>query len=144
MTRALNQAHVGYALCGGMAVVLHGYPRLTRDIDILIRPESLLDARKALEPVGFTLSPGLIPFDVDTPNERQVFRVSKPIGSDLLTVDFRLLPNSLGHVWANRETYDIDGVPVDTVSREGLVAMKRLAGRPQDLSDIANLQGGGE
>ena len=127
-----------------MAVVLHGYPRLTRDIDILIRPESLLDARKALEPVGFTLSPGLIPFDVDTPNERQVFRVSKPIGSDLLTVDFLLLPNSLGYVWANRETYDIDGVPVDTVSREGLVAMKRLAGRPQDLSDIANLQGGGE
>ena len=33
---ALSRADVPYALCGGMAVVLHGYPRLTRDIDLPI------------------------------------------------------------------------------------------------------------
>ena len=41
VVETLNLASVPYALCGGMAVVLHGYPRLTRDIDLLIRPQEL-------------------------------------------------------------------------------------------------------
>lgn len=41
--RALNDADVPYALCGGMAVVLHGHPRLTRDIDLLVRKQDLSD-----------------------------------------------------------------------------------------------------
>ena len=40
-----------------------------------------------------------------------------------------------------RETYDLEGVPVDVVDRGGLIAMKRIAGRPQDLGDIAGLEG---
>ena len=43
----LNRADVPYALCGGMAVVLHGHPRLTRDIDLLIRKPDLAAAETA-------------------------------------------------------------------------------------------------
>ena len=48
VVKTLNSYHIPYALCGGMAVVLHGYPRLTRDIDLLIRPSDLAGARDAL------------------------------------------------------------------------------------------------
>ena len=35
--RALERAKVPYALCGGLAVALHGFPRATKDIDLLSR-----------------------------------------------------------------------------------------------------------
>jgi hypothetical protein len=33
LVQRFNEAKIEYALCGGMAVALHGYPRFTRDID---------------------------------------------------------------------------------------------------------------
>jgi len=137
---ALNRAGVPYALCGGMAVVLHGYPRLTRDIDLLIRPRELEAAKAALSTVGFSIPGGLIPFDTGGPHERKVFRLSKRIGEDLLTVDLLLLPQFLNDVWEDRETYELDEVPVTVVDRSGLITMKKIAGRHQDLSDIENLE----
>ena len=38
MLSALNDAGVEWLLIGGYAVIAHGYPRLTKDIDIWVRP----------------------------------------------------------------------------------------------------------
>jgi hypothetical protein len=124
-----------------MAVVLHGHPRLTRDIDLLIRKQDLEAADKALAATGFTLRGGVIPFDPGGPHERNVLRLSKRVGDDLLTVDLLLLPGFLQEAWDARETYELDGVPVTVVSLAGLLMMKRVAGRHQDLSDIEHLEG---
>lgn len=140
VVQCLEERGVPYALCGGMAVVLHGYPRLTRDIDLLIRPEDLKAAREALAELGYTLEGGIIPFEAGRPHERQVFRVSKAIGGELLTVDMLLLPSFLHAVWREREVYEVEGIMLRAVSRAGLIAMKKIAGRPQDLADIANLE----
>jgi len=139
--RALNDADVPYALCGGMAVVLHGHPRLTRDIDLLVRKPDLERVTAALAAVGYTIPGGLIPFDLGGGHEREVFRISKQVGRELLTVDLLLLPEFLREVWENREAYELEGVPLTAVDRDGLIAMKRIAGRHQDLSDIENLEG---
>jgi hypothetical protein len=42
---------VEYVLIGGFAVVLHGFPRFTQDIDIFVRPteENVAKIRKALQ-----------------------------------------------------------------------------------------------
>ncbi len=137
---ALSRADVPYALCGGMAVVLHGYPRLTRDIDLLIRSQDLEAARDVLGSAGFTIPGGLIPFDTGRPRQRSVFRVSKAIGKDVLTVDLLLLPDFLWEVWQSRETYELDGVLVTVVSVDGLITMKKIAGRHQDLGDVEQLE----
>lgn len=44
-------------------------------------------------------------------------------------------------VWRSRLEVAWEGRVLFVVSREGLIAMKRLAGRPQDLADIAALGG---
>jgi hypothetical protein len=36
---------IDYALCGGLALAAHGIPRATMDIDLLVPPESLENAR---------------------------------------------------------------------------------------------------
>jgi len=57
-----------------------------------------------------------------------------------LTADLLLLPDFLKKAWESRETYELDKAPVTVVDRGGLIAMKRIAGRPQDLSDIEHLE----
>jgi hypothetical protein len=37
LVRGLDAQGIDYALCGGLALAVHGLPRATRDIDILAR-----------------------------------------------------------------------------------------------------------
>ena len=83
----------------------------------------------------------MIPFDPGGVRERNVLRLSKRVGDDLLTVDLLLLPEFLQEVWDARETYELDGVPITVVSVTGLILMKKVAGRHQDLSDVEHLEG---
>ena len=106
----------------------------------MIRSRDLDAARAVLASVGFTIPGGLIPFDTGLPHERNVFRVSKATGDDLLTVDLLLLPGFLAEVWKSRETYELDDALVTVVSVDGLITMKRIAGRIQDLSDVEQLE----
>jgi hypothetical protein len=45
-------------------------------------------------------------------------------------------------VWQTRQRFEWQGRSVIVVSREGLITMKRLAARPQDLADLENLNEG--
>jgi hypothetical protein len=139
VTGALERASIDHALCGGMAVIIHGYPRLTRDIDLLLREEDLERAREALEDLGYTLPSGILPFDLGKPTERKVFRVTKVEGKDHMTLDLVLVSPFLEDVWRGRERHLVEGRTLRVVSREGLAKMKRAAGRPQDLADLSQL-----
>lgn len=48
---ALQVAEIDYALCGAVALAIHGLPRATRDIDLMTRPQDLKDVRR-LEELG--------------------------------------------------------------------------------------------
>ena len=58
-----------------------------------------------------------------------------------MTLELVLLPSWLEGAWRTREAVEWEGRTITVVSREGLLAMKRAAGRPQDLADIAKLTG---
>ena len=139
VTGSLENARIDHALCGGMAVIVHGYPRLTRDIDLLLREEDLERARNALEKSGYTLPSGVLPFDVGKPTERRVFRVTKVEGNDHMPLELVLVSPFLEDVWKGREKHIVEGKTLCVVSREGLAKMKRAAGRPQDLADLSQL-----
>ena len=135
----LEKSKIEYAICGGLAVVIHGYPRLTRDIAIMISELDLDQTRDVLKDLGFTLSSGILPFDVGKPTEQRVFRLNKAQGNELLTLDLVLVTPFLEDVWSDRELHLIDGKRVSVVSRSGLAKMKRAAGRAQDLIDLSTL-----
>jgi hypothetical protein len=49
---ALEAAGAGYAVCGGLAMAIHGFPRATIDVDLVVPPsdvESVLACARALE-----------------------------------------------------------------------------------------------
>jgi hypothetical protein len=60
----LNEAGVRYLIVGGLAVIAHGYVRLTVDVDLILdlREENLRRAVAALEGLGYTPR-APVPFD---------------------------------------------------------------------------------
>ncbi len=56
-----------------------------------------------------------------------------------MTVDLIFVEPAFRAVWDSRQTFTCGEVRLTVVSAEGLVAMKRLAGRAQDLADIEAL-----
>lgn len=144
ITDALADAGIDYALCGGIAVIIHGVPRLTRDIDLLIRPENLDRVKTAVAPAGYTIESGLIAFDIGQPEERHMFRLTKAEGQDHLILDLILVSPFLEPVWRTREVHRVEARSLRVVSRDGLTTMKRAAGRPRDLEDLRQLNGGEE
>jgi hypothetical protein len=130
---------VEYAVCGGLAVAIHGYPRATKDMDFLVQSESAEKVEFLARKAGYTLSAGIIPFDSGKPTERRVLRLSKARGEDLLTLDLVLVGPVLEEVWAGRERRRIGDQELSVVSRRGLIHMKELASRPVDLADIREL-----
>ena len=139
---ALERDGISYAVCGGLAVTIHGHVRATRDIDLLCPLDMLQPLLDSLERVGFTMRAGPIPFGVGTPARRELYRASRIVDGEVFTVDVLLVTPVLADAWEGRERIEWHGHHVPTVSRSGLMAMKRLAGRLQDLADIEALEGG--
>jgi hypothetical protein len=134
---ALDEAAVDYALIGGLAVAVWGAPRATKDIDLLVRRETLDQAKGAVRTRGFTLE--ALPFEFKDGSE--VHRVNKvDAAGNLMTVDFMLVDTNLESAWRDRTRLPLGQREVVVVSRDALIAMKARAARPQDIADIHNLQ----
>jgi hypothetical protein len=142
ISAALGRAEIRYAICGGVAVTIHGATRSTKDIDVLIAPEDRERALDAVRPLGFKFAALPLVFDEGTPRERHVQRVSKIVGTDHLVLDLLLAQASFqGYLDGALEVSLPEG-PLMVVSRDVLLRMKRLAGRAQDLADIEKLTSG--
>lgn len=135
----LEKHKIDYAVCGGVAVAIHGYPRFTKDIDILIRKQDLDRVLEVIKERKFTVQSGKIPFGVGGPDEREVYRVLRIDGRDVLVLDLMVVSKGLRPVWNDRELAVWRGKRLKIVSPEGLARMKRVAGRPKDLLDIEQL-----
>lgn len=84
---------IDYAICGVVALAIHGHPRFTKDIDILIRPEDVDRAVGAVAKLGYVLDSGSLSFDSGGPRAREVRRISKTDGAEDMSpeaIDIRL------------------------------------------------------
>ena len=140
---ALDTDGVEYALCGGLALGIHGHPRATKDIDLLVIATAVESALAAARRAGFDVPARIMTFGLRTGRPRSVHRVSKldPSSGDLLPLDLIVVNDDLAEVWTTRLTIDTGSRKLSVVSRSGLATMKKLAGRGQDLVDAAVLEG---
>jgi len=88
----LNERKVKYLLVGGYAVILHGYPRYTGDIDIWIKPDSKNAKKimKVLDDYGF----GSLNLNLETFTQTdQIIQLGRePNQIDLITSVVKKLP----------------------------------------------------
>jgi hypothetical protein len=138
---ALEASSIEYALCGGLAVAAHGHVRTTKDIDLLVRPEDVPQILVIAKSLGFDVPSRKMVFRAGHDDEHHMQRVSKldPETNDLLSLDLLLVGPVYESSWSSRTRIPWRATNLQIVSRAGLATMKRLAGRPQDLADIAAL-----
>jgi hypothetical protein len=87
LVKKLERDKTNYAVCGGLAVAIHGFVRATHDIDLLILREDLTKVLDVAKRCGFNLEGGMLPMGADEEFARDIFRVSKVIDKDLVTLD---------------------------------------------------------
>ena len=149
---ALNAAQVDYLIVGGLAVNLHGFVRLTRDVDLVLRlsPENATKGLRTLLDIGYHMAIPEEPAAFADATTRARWREEKGmIVLKLWSDEHRRTPIDI-FVY---EPFDFDveltrarplqlpsGTSAPVVALGTLLEMKRIAGRPQDLIDITELE----
>ena len=145
--RSLEKEKVDYAVIGGVAVVLYGYVRFTKDIDLMIdfSEENLRRFGRVLSTLNFQPGVPVEPMDMVDANKREEWTREKNAKvltfynpeSQLLQIDV-LLTKNLADVKRTRKR--IDDFEISVVDYEDLLKMKKETARPTDLIDIEKLE----
>jgi hypothetical protein len=146
LLRRLVAHGVDFVIVGGMAMVLHGSARLTRDLDICysIDPANLEALGAAVVELGAHLSGGvsedlpLVP-DARTLRQTTLLTLDSDDGRiDLLASPAGAPPYPQLRERATRTTFD--GTAILIASLDDMESMKRAAGRPRDLVDVEEIE----
>jgi Nucleotidyltransferase of unknown function (DUF6036) len=152
IVRALNDAEVPFIVVGGLAVIAHGYGRSTFDVDLVIRlqEDCIKRAFEALKRIDYQPVVPVTAEEFSNAEIRERLRVSKHM--EVLKFWSNLhretpLDIFISEPFDFRQEYDqavkqesSPGHPVRVLRFETLLAMKRAAGRPQDLADVSELR----
>jgi predicted nucleotidyltransferase len=135
--KALKEKKVDYILIGGFAVILHGMPRLTQDIDIFVKmnPGNVAKLQEAL--YGIFQDDSINNITIDELKRYSVIRYGSPDG---FYIDIMA---RLGEVAAydnvDCETMTIDGIQINVATPEALFNLKKDTPRPEDKRDAVFL-----
>ena len=136
---ALEGHGIDYAMCGGLAMAVHGLPRATVAIDLLIFAERLEEAKSVVRSLGYTIEAQPMTFHKGAIEIRRLSKID-PSDGDLLMVDFLLVTPAVEAAWDNRIRVASPKGSVSVVSREGLIALKSFRRSGQDMADIERLK----
>jgi hypothetical protein len=136
--RAMNNCKVDYILVGGYAVILHGYRRVTGDMDIWVdkTKENYLKLVAAF--TGF----GMPVFDMTehtflNSDSTDVFSFGRsPVSIDVIT---KLKGVNFADAISQVQFYTEDELSIPFIHLSNLIEAKKAAGRHKDLDDIEKL-----
>ncbi len=134
--RSFQQHDVRYVVIGGIAVILHGVPRVTFDLDILIEatPDNARHLLDALLDTGLSTASLTSVADL-LDNEITVFqdRVRVDVQTSTPGIEFR-------EAWENRVSVSYHDQEFFILSKADLISSKRASGRDVDLEDVRLLE----
>lgn len=152
IVRVLNDAGARFLVAGGLAVVAHGYGRVTFDVDLVVQlqPDNVLRAMKALESLGYRPLVPVSARDFADPETRQgwirdkrmiVFQLHSDRHPETRIDLFVSEPFDFDAEYEQALTGEIlPGLQVRFVRVEALIRMKEAAGREKDREDIRQLK----
>ncbi len=138
LLKALEEHQVKYVLVGGVAVIIHGMERLTRDIDIFIQntPGNIRNLQKALQSIYYDDSINEITFS--ELEKYSVIRYGTP--EDFYIDIITRLGEAIAFEEIKYEIIEYQGIGVKIASPESLYLMKKNTYREKDKLDILFLQ----
>lgn len=140
LLRLLGEHGVGFVVIGGWAVITHGYVRFTKDVDVMVAdlPEQRRAVAEAMAAAAASSLSG-DPIGCDSSMPEQGWQLTTRLGRiDILLEGTP--PLDLASVAARSIETEIDGLSIRVAGLAHLTAFKRLANRPQDRADLAELE----
>ena len=136
---ALADARVDFVLIGGWAMAVHGRPRATEDLDVLVRATSANSARVFAALAAFGAPVGPHGVDANTfGSEGPAYRIGiRPLRIEVLT---KISGVSFDEAASEPLLANVDGRTISVIGRPALLQNKRAAGRHKDLDDVAWLE----
>ena len=135
LLRALVEAEVEFMVVGAYAMAVHGVPRATGDLDVVVRPSAANAARvlAALRSFGAPLdAQGVGENDFSSPGA--VYQIGLPPRRiDLLT---SLTGVTFDEAWSERTELRVADLMLPFLGRDALVRNKRATAREKDLVDL--------
>lgn len=148
---ALNEGGVRYVAVGGLAIVLHGFARLTADVDLMVdlEPPEAERAMRVLSATGLEPRAPVLAEQFADPQMRaswardkgmRVFSMWDPT-QPMREVDvFVEHPIDFAGMYERSVTLPVADTFIRIASIDDLIALKRLAGRAHDMIDIEALE----
>ena len=136
---ALVECGADFVVVGAHALAVHGIPRATGDIDILVRP-CMDNAGRVLAAIRVFGAPveahGVAEVDFASPG--YVYQIGLPPRRiDILTEISGL---SFDEVWDTKVRVQVGEIDVFFIGREAMLKNKRASGRAKDLADVLALE----
>lgn len=149
--REFNKRKARYLVAGGVAAILYGSPRLTKDLDLFVDPEEenlekVIGAFKALK---FIPRAPVAPEAFISEENRARWKREKGMlaftfinpKNPFENVDLLFsAPIPFQEAYMKRKIFKSENVSIPTVAARDLILMKEEAGRPQDLQDVEILR----
>lgn len=147
---ALNKEGINYAVCGGLAVVLYGYARLTVDLDLIVslEKENLAKLYNALIKLNYKpqipikkeefIQKEILEKLAEEKNMKVVsfYNLKEPLN----IIDIGVNLPKISEILKKKKRIKIDGFTVPIILIDDLIKMKENLARPRDLTDVENLK----
>jgi hypothetical protein len=140
MLGALLEAGVEFVVVGAHAMAVHGVPRATGDLDIVVRPspENAERVLVALATFGAPVAAhGVAAADFGSPGT--VYQLGLPPRRIDLLTSLSGVPFEMA--WESRVFVEAGGLRVPFLGRDALRRNKQATGRDKDLLDLRLLDG---
>ncbi len=148
---ALNESGVRFIIVGGTAVILHGVPRTTADLDVVIDLDesNVLELVEAAAKLGFRPRAPVPPAQLADPEKRREWieekgmkaftfqRPDRPLDVLDVLIDS---PLSYQQLEPNAERLHAEGLTLVIAGIDDLIQMKQGTGRAQDDADIESVR----
>ncbi len=140
--QAIERLHISFAVMGGIATHLHGIPRPTHDLDLMIAadPPALAELFDALEAHDYTVPDIYRRGWVDRVGDMPLVKVRIYLQGHGIDVDLFLAESKFHAELMRRKLRGVvEGVELWVVTPEDLILLKLSANRPRDWSDIGDV-----
>ena len=149
--REFQSQQIRYLVIGGIAVNLHGYVRLTVDLDVMVdlSESNLAKIVNSMERLEYAPRVPVKPSDLISVEKRNAWIREK--GAIVFTfvhirraskqVDFFLAnPIDFENAYTRKEIKVVSGAEIPIAAIDDIIALKAASGRPRDKEDIEYLK----
>lgn len=136
----LADGQIEFVIVGGVAVTLHGYVRLTEDVDILIEPsaENVERLLATLSSYGEGFARELSVADFT--DEEGAIRIVEEVEMSQIDIFTQMSGWRYADLAGDAESLNLDGRTIRFASKAALIRLKESSAREKDQLDVSALR----